>query len=241
MLVKTWMSEPVITLEEEEPLIKAFQILKEFKIRRIPITKNGKLTGIITHTDIKAATPPKLGIPEFDEFFEMFSQLKVKDVMTRDPITVYPEDTIEKASILMLENKISGLPVINPNKYVVGIITQTDIFKLFVNITGAYYSPYQITLFIDSTEEIVEILEVFKKFNIVIYSLLQWKDEFCYDSPCRRKVFVRFHGVDEKTLDELKSLLAEKFEILSFKKEDIRNIPKKKTSSKDEEEISLFY
>jgi len=241
MLVKTWMSEPVITLEEDEPLIKAFQILKEFKIRRIPITKNGKLTGIITHTDIKAAIPPKIGIPGFEEFFEMFSQLKVKDVMTKDPITVYPEDSIEKASILMLENKISGLPVVNPNNYVVGIITQTDIFKLFVNITGAYYSPYQITLFVDLPEAVVDVLEIFKKFDITIYSLLQWKDEFCYDPPCRRKVFIRFHGVDDKTLEELKNMLSEKFEILSFKKEDIKSIPKKRISQKEEDDISLFY
>jgi len=238
MLVKTWMSEPVITLEEDEPLIKAFQILKEFKIRRIPITKNGKLTGIITHTDIKAATPPKIGSKEIEEFFQLFSELKVRDIMTRDPITVYPDDTIEKASILMLENKISGLPVVTPQKFVVGIITQTDIFKLFVNITGVYYSPFQITLFIDSPDEITEVIKIFKDLGITIYSLLQWKDEFCCESECKRKLFIRFHSVDDEKLSLLKNTLGEKFEIISFKKDDLSNLPKK--SSLEEEEVSLF-
>jgi len=239
MLVKTWMSEPVITLEEDEPVIKALQILKEFKIRRIPITKDGKLSGIVTLTDLKAVTPPKIELPGLKEFFEEFAQLKVGDIMTRNPITVYPDDTIEKASILMLENKISGLPVITPQRYVVGIITQTDIFKLFVNITGVYYSPYQITLFINCTEDIPRILEIFKKFNIIIYSLLQWKDEFCCEDECQRKLFIRFNFVDEKTLEALKKELSKEFTILSFKKDDIANLPKKPLFE-DDEDISLF-
>jgi acetoin utilization protein AcuB len=239
MLVRNWMSEPVITLEEDEPIIKAFQILKEFKIRRIPITKNGKLTGIVTNTDIKTATPPKFAPVEIQEFYQLFSELPLKEIMTKDPITVYPEDSIEKAAILMLENKISGLPVINKDKYVVGIITQTDIFKLYVNISGAYYSPFQITLFINSTDDLPEILKIFNDLNIVIYSVLSWKDELCYEDECKRKLFIRFNGADEIAVKKLKDILESKYQIISFKKEDISDLPRKKITE-DIEEIFIF-
>ena len=88
---------------------------------------NGKLTGIVTNTDIKTATPPKFAPVEIQEFYQLFSELPLKEIMTKDPITVYPEDSIEKAAILMLENKISGLPVINKDKYIQ--ITSTKLQK----------------------------------------------------------------------------------------------------------------
>ncbi len=238
LLVQHWMTEEVITLDENESVIKAIQILKEFKIRRIPITKNGKLIGIITISDIREATPSKITAFDIHEFYYLLSEIKVKDIMTKDPIVVYPDDTVEYAAVLMLENKISGLPVINKDGFVVGIITQTDIFKIFVNITGVYQSPYQVSLIVNSYLEIKDVLEIFEKLNIEIYSLLSWKDELCYSDACKRRVFIRFKEPVKDVLDKLHQSLNSKFEIITFRKDNIERLPRK--LQKLEEEISIF-
>ncbi len=238
LLVQHWMTEEVITLDENESVIKAIQILKEFKIRRIPITRHGKLTGIITISDIREATPSKITAFDIHEFYYLLSEIKVKDIMTKDPVVVYPDDTVEYAAVLMLENKISGLPVINKDGFVVGIITQTDIFKIFVNITGVYQSPYQVSLTVNSYLEIKDILEIFEKLNIEIYSLLSWKDELCYSDACRRRVFIRFKEPVKDVLDKLHQSLRSKFEIITFRKDNIERLPRK--PQKLEEEISIF-
>lgn len=232
MLVKYWMTENVITLDEEEPISRAVQIMKEFKIRRIPITKDGKLTGMLTINDVKEAVPSKvLGI-DLKELYELFLSLKVRDVMTPDPITVSPEDTVEKASILMLENKISGLPVVNQENYVIGIITQTDLFKLFVNLTGAYFSPYHIAVYIDNIEEVSNILSIFKNLNAQVFSFLCWKCDFCGDDPYKRRLFIRFH-MDEEAIKRLLSQIKGRYEIAEFKRENLSEISRKRLKERE--------
>ncbi|QER42878.1 CBS domain-containing protein [Thermodesulfobacterium sp. TA1] len=237
MLVKDWMTEPVITLEEDEPVTKAIQLLKQYKIRRIPITKEGKLVGIITHTDLKEATPPQFAGIDLKELYELFLSLKVKDIMTPNPITVSPEDTIERASILMLENKISGLPVVNENLYVIGIITQVDIFKLFVQLTGAYFSPYHVALYANSLNAVPEILEIFRNLQVNIYTIFVWRDELCIEDTCKRRIFIRFQAVGEQKITELLEKLGAKFQIVEFKKDDISNISPK---PKEEKNLLIF-
>ncbi len=238
LLVQHWMTEEVITLDENETVIKAIQILKEFKVRRIPITRNGKLTGIITISDIREATPSKITAFDIHEFYYLLSEIKVKDIMTKDPIVVYPDDTVEYAAVLMLENKISGLPVINKDGFVVGVITQTDIFKIFVNITGVYQSPFQVSLIVNSYLEIKNVLEIFERLKVEIYSLLSWKDELCYSEACKRRVFIRFKEPEEETLNKLFESLKNRFEIITFRKDNIERLPRK--PQKLEEEISIF-
>jgi len=126
MLVKDWMSKEVIVLDENASIMKASQIMKENNIRRIPVVRGGRLVGIISDRDIKEATPSKATALDVHELYYLLAEVRVKDIMTPDPITVRPEDTVEYAAVLMLENRISGLPVVDEKGQVVGIITQTD-------------------------------------------------------------------------------------------------------------------
>lgn len=242
MLVKDWMSEHVITLDENTSIMKAVQVLKEHKIRRIPVTRDGKLSGIVTDRDIKEVTPSKITTFEVHELYYLLSELKLKDIMTKDPITVYPDDTVEYAAVLMLENKISGLPVINREGYVVGIITQTDIFKLFVNITGIYYSPYQISLLINHPNELTELFEVFKKLGISPYSLLTWKEEMAFPiegdqkelkSEHKRLVFIRPEEINKEKFENLVEELKKKFKVFYALKEDITKLPQRKIKKEE--------
>jgi len=240
MLVKDWMSEPVITLEENTPIIKAIQVLKEHKIRRIPVTRDGKLVGIVSDRDIKEAVPSKGNLMELHEQYYLLSELKLKDIMTKDPITVSPDNTIEYAAVLILENKISGLPIVDKEGHVVGIITQTDIFKLFVKMIGVYRSPEQLALVINSTEDLCQLISIFKKYKITIYSLLCWKEEMVFsvegekwpnfNEKKGRYVFLRFSKTDPETIELLLSELKEKYYFLYHRVEDIRQLPKKTIS-----------
>ncbi|NPA40309.1 MAG: CBS domain-containing protein [Thermodesulfobacteria bacterium] len=218
MKVKDWMTENVIVLDEDDSVVKAMQVFKEHQIRRIPVVKDGKLVGIITDRDIKSTTPPKSFSMDMYETYYLISTLKLRDIMTPNPITVFPEDEIEKAAILMLEYKISGLPVVDEEKHVLGIITQTDIFKAFVSMSGAYFEGYKVMLSISSYSDLLKLIEILKKFNVPIgglYNLICWKEEDCMEENCKREVILKLN-VDEETYNQIKQELCENFEVYYF-------------------------
>jgi acetoin utilization protein AcuB len=237
MLVKDWMTKEVITLEENESILKAAQILKKYKIRRLPITKDGKLVGIITHTDINAVAPSKVTPLDVHELYSFLAEIKVKEVMTKNPLTVKPDNTVEYAAILMLENKISGLPVVNEHNYVVGIITQTDIFKLLIEISGVYKSSYHLGLLIKSSEDIPLIFDLFKSLKISIHSMFVWEDP--EENKNKIFVFIRLEEEDKQLLEHLQKELKKRFELLYLLKEDLTNIPHKLEENKDFELLLL--
>ncbi|MBW1897038.1 MAG: CBS domain-containing protein [Deltaproteobacteria bacterium] len=136
MLVKGWMVTEVITVDEDTSMMKASIIMKEKKIRCLPVVnKKGDLVGIVSDRDLRDAAPSKATTLDVYELNYLLSSIKIKDLMTKNLVCARPDKTIEFAAILMLENKISSLPVVNNKNKLVGIITQTDIFKVLVNIT----------------------------------------------------------------------------------------------------------
>jgi acetoin utilization protein AcuB len=133
-LVMHWMSYEPITVAPGVGLHDADNILRKYGIRRLPVVdKNGKLVGIVTRGDIREASPSDATSLTVWEINHLLDKLKIKDIMTPHPITVYTTDTITKAANLMLENKVSGLPVVDPaDGTLKGIITESDIFRLVV-------------------------------------------------------------------------------------------------------------
>ncbi|MBX6423691.1 CBS and ACT domain-containing protein [Thermosulfurimonas sp. F29] len=221
MLVKDWMTEDVIVLDENASIMKASQIMKENNIRRIPVVRAGKLVGIVSDRDIKEATPSKATALDVHELYYLLSEVRVKDIMTPDPITVRPEDTVEYAAVLMLENRISGLPVVDEENRVVGIITQTDVFKLFVNITGIYYGPIQIGLEVEAPIALDEITRIVAEHGAQIISILTYREEI--DSP-RRQVFVRIKDLPEEKLRDLLRTLEERYRVRYWARDDVSRI-----------------
>ena len=136
MLVETWMSKPVITVEADDSMQKATELLKEHHIRILPVMEDGKLVGIITDRDLKRASASDANSLEIHELVYLLSKIKVKEIMTRDPITIPPYYTLEETARVLLENKISGAPVVNDKGKVIGIITRDDMLKVLVNMTG---------------------------------------------------------------------------------------------------------
>lgn len=131
-LVFYWMSPEPISVAPDTRLIDADTILREYDIGRLPVVDdNDNLVGIVTLGDIREASASDVSSLDTGELDYLLAKLKIEKIMAPDPITVYTNDTIAKAARLMLENKVSGLPVVDPvDGTLVGIITESDIFRL---------------------------------------------------------------------------------------------------------------
>jgi acetoin utilization protein AcuB len=132
-LVRDWMTRNVITITPDVSLPDAHRLMQEHQIRRLPVVKNERLVGIVTLGDVREAEPSDATSLSIWELNYLLSRLKVETIMTRDPTVIYPDETIGQAAWLMLTNKISGLPVVDAKRRVVGIITESDIFRLVVH------------------------------------------------------------------------------------------------------------
>jgi acetoin utilization protein AcuB len=145
MLVSEWMSKDPQTVRSKTAVMEAMQILRDGGFRRLPVVDDGKLLGIVTDTDLKDATPSKATTLSVYELNYLLAKLTVKDVMTREVITVAPDDPLERAALLMSEHKISGLPVVEAAR-VVGIITISDILEAFVTVLGLREGGCRVTV-----------------------------------------------------------------------------------------------
>jgi CBS domain-containing protein len=125
------MTSDPITIDPRTTIPEAGRLMKECNIRRLPVVENGRLVGIVTLGDIREATPSQATSLSIYELNYLLSRLTVGEIMTRDPIAIAPDTSIDAAARLMLEHKIGGLPVVDNGK-VVGIITESDIFRLLV-------------------------------------------------------------------------------------------------------------
>ena len=222
MLVKGWMSSDVISVEEEASMMKASVLMKENNIRRLPVIRKGKLVGLVTDTDFKEASPSKATTLDIYEISYLLSELKVKELMSKDVIYVKPDETIEFAAVLMLENKISGLPVINDQQKLIGVITETDIFKALIHITGVYSGDTQFALcLIDKPGSVHEASDVIRTMGGRVVSILT-----SYDLADKgyRNVYFRIRHMEHDQLVKLVNILEEKFTVLYTAKESLENV-----------------
>lgn len=126
------------TVAMDTSVTEAFTLMKENNIRRLPVLEKGRVTGIITLSDLNQAAPSSATTLSIHELNYLLAKTKIKDVLPKKQklITIGPENYIETAARLMRINKVSGLPVIDENEKLVGIITETDIFDAFIDILG---------------------------------------------------------------------------------------------------------
>ena len=121
MFVRNWMSSPVVTIPSQTSGEAALDLMTTRKVRRLPVVDGGRLTGIVTLSDLHAAR---------------LSEESVEDVMAKEPVTVAPDETLERAAKIMIEKKISGIPVVDEAGQVVGIITESDVFRALCELLG---------------------------------------------------------------------------------------------------------
>lgn len=132
-LVKDWMTSPVITTTPHERITHVHQMMKEFGIRRVPVVdEQGRVIGIVTIGDIREASPSDATTLSIWELNYLWGQLIVEKIMTPKPLTVTADTTMIQAAQIMLDHKVSGLPVLDANDGLVGMLTESDIFRFLV-------------------------------------------------------------------------------------------------------------
>lgn len=136
MLVRERMTANPISVHPETSFQEAFQLLRDKKIRRLPVLdKQGLLVGIVVEKDLLYASPSPATSLNVYEVHYLLSKLAIQDVMTRRVYTVGEDCPLEEAARIMVDHKIGSLPVIRDNK-LVGIITETDVFKIMAEALG---------------------------------------------------------------------------------------------------------
>lgn len=148
MFVGERMSRPVISVSPDSPINEVLAMFKREHIRRAPVMKDGKLVGIVTENDLLNASPSPVTTLSIWEMNYLISKVLVKNVMTKKVISVDKDTPIEEAARIMADKKLGGLPVTSLGK-VVGIITETDLFKIFLELMGARQKALRVTATID--------------------------------------------------------------------------------------------
>lgn len=211
MLVKDWMSHPVITVEVNDTIKLANHLLLENRIRSLPVTANGKLVGIVTDRDLKRATVSESTGLESHEIIYLNTRIQLGEIMTENPITVSPLTTVDEVAKILLKQKISGAPVVDDEGKLVGIITQGDIFKVLISFTGIESDGIQIAVQIaDEPGSVKIVANIVRDLGGRVGSLLTSYDDV---PEGFRKVFLKAYNLHLDKVDELVERLKEKSKV----------------------------
>jgi acetoin utilization protein AcuB len=146
MKVKHWMTKDPISVSPETLAVEAQKIMKENRIRRLPVVDKGKLVGMVTFRNLIEAAPSSANSLSIHELNYLIMKIKVKDLMKKNVITVSPEDTVIDAIVRGVDKGIGGFPVVDEQGRLVGIITETQIARAMLQLFGTEDRKEIITL-----------------------------------------------------------------------------------------------
>jgi acetoin utilization protein AcuB len=212
MLIKDWMTKDPITITENTSMIKAIHIMSERRFRRLPVVAAGRLVGMVTDRDLKEASPSKATTLDVHELYYLLAELQVKEIMSRNPVSVSQDDTVEHAAQIMLEHTISGLPVMDGSGKVVGIITQSDVFRAFMDIAGVLQGGVQFALRLEDRPGLIkEVVDLLRARGARFVSLLS---SYATSQEGYRDVYIRVKNLAPEAVAAAQAELASRFEVL---------------------------
>jgi len=148
MLVKDRMSKPPVTIREDVGVDEALRLMHSEDVRRLPVVdRRGKMVGIVSELDLLKVSPSPATSLNVFEIPYLLSKIKMEDVMSRDVITVTEDTPLEEAARTMADNRIGGTPVMRDDK-LVGIITETDLFKTFMEMLGGREEGVRLSMYV---------------------------------------------------------------------------------------------
>ena len=196
MLVGERMSHPVLTVSPDMSALDAQAFMRREHIRRAPVIQDGKLVGIVTESDLLNASPTQATLLSVWEINYLVSKIKVSQVMTKKVMTIGEDTPIEEAAREMIDNKIGGLPVLRDGK-VVGIITETDLFKVMLEMLGARQQGVRASVLVpNKAGEIAGLSKAIFDAGGNIIAL----GTFAGDDPSTAELAFKVAGLDEATL-----------------------------------------
>lgn len=214
MLVRNWMSKKVITIDENDSMQDAINLIKQHKINMLPVMKKDKLVGVVTDRDLKKASASDATTLDVHELMYLVSKIKVKDIMSKKPLTIPVDFTIEETACILLDNNISGAPVVDHENQLIGIITQADIFKVVISLTGIAKKGIHFGIRVkDAPGSIKEVADVIRNYGGRLASILTSYEKVIQGY---RNVYIRAYGIDRSRLKNLLTDLKSKADLLYY-------------------------
>ncbi|MHB1296292.1 MAG: CBS and ACT domain-containing protein [Anaerolineae bacterium] len=200
MLVKERMSPNPITVSPDTSLNDALRIMREAKIRRLPVVdKNGKLVGIVLERDLLYASPSPATSLSVYELNYLVSKITVDELMSRELVTVEDDCPLEEAARIMVDHNIGGLPVMRGAK-LVGMITESDLFKIFLELLGARTPGLRVTLKVAEGHGVLaRLTQDLAQRGADIVSL----STFAGDDDTNREIVIKVQGIDVKLIENV--------------------------------------
>jgi len=207
MLVGERMSKPVITIRPETPMPEALDLMHKEHIRRLPVVNNkGELVGIVSEADLLKASPSEATSLSIYEVTYLLSKLTIDRIMTKKVITVTEDTPLEEAARIMADNKFSGLPVMR-GKAIVGMITETTLFRIFLELLGARRAGIRVTVSVpDTPGELASLTKVIQDLGGNIIAL----GTFMGESSSKGVVTFKVEGVKMEPLKKAIQPLVDK-------------------------------
>jgi acetoin utilization protein AcuB len=199
MLIKERMSRPVITTHPDTPIMDALNLMQQEQIRRLPVVdKRGRMVGIVAKEDLLHAAPSDVSSLSVWEMNYMVSKITVDRVMTKDVTTIDEDTPLEEAARIMADNKVGGLPVMHDGK-IVGMITETDLFKIFLEMLGGREHGIRLSVMVPNViGELAKLTQAVFDICGNIISL----GTFLGESSDTREIVIKVEDVDEEALRE---------------------------------------
>lgn len=135
MQVEQWMNRDLVTVGPEDSFRTAMHLIRQKGIRHLPVVEGKRLLGIVTDRDLRQAAPSGATSLSIHELHYILEKLTVREIMTKQVVTIRPDQTVEEAALLLLGHRIGGLPVVREGE-LLGIITETDILQAFLQLRG---------------------------------------------------------------------------------------------------------
>lgn len=206
MFVGERMSRPPITIPPEMSINEALSLFKKERIRRAPIIKGDKMIGIVSEKDLINASPSPATTLSVWEMNYLLSKLTVAEVMTKNVITVTQDTPIEEAARIMADNKIGGLPVVK-GSHVVGIVTETNLFKMFLELMGAREKGVRVTALVkDQPGTLAKVTKAIADAggNFIAFG------QFSGEEVTTRLLTFKVNGVDQTEVKRILSSVVDK-------------------------------
>ena len=203
MLVQNWMTSDVVYVTPDTSLLKMGKLMRDKKIGRLPVVDdNEQVVGIVSDRDVSEASPSKATSLDMYEMHYLLAGIKAKDIMTARPLTISPIETVEKAAMLLLDRKISGLPVVEESGRLVGILSERDVLKALVAISGAREGGIQVGMELSCEPgTMLPVFDLLRDRGCRILSVLSSNIDGGKENGLRH-VFVRLRSLASKEEEE---------------------------------------
>lgn len=201
MLVRNWMNPTVLSVEAHTSMAEALNLMKENQIRTLPVFDREALVGVLTDRDLKRASASDATLLEIHELLHLLTRIKVRDIMSRNPITIPENYTVEEAAEVLRDHHFSGAPVVDAKGRMVGMISQNDLFNALMSLTGIKRRGIHLAFEVeDQPGSIKTLVDIIRRYGGRMASIMSSYDRAPQGA---RYVYIRSYQIDREKITSM--------------------------------------